>query len=77
MYRNKISGCIISHIDNINAHESYFQINSKAEYSHLAANPKLSTELWFKVATKSNIDTAIALATGTAIATVICYCYYY
>lgn len=61
MYRNKISGCIISHIDNINAHESYFQINSKAEYSHLAANPKLSTELWFKVATKSNIDTAIAL----------------
>jgi hypothetical protein len=61
MFRNKIAHSIISQIDNNFAHESYYQINSKIEQAHLASNPNLSDGLWFKLANKSNIDTAIAL----------------
>ena len=61
MFRNKISHSIISEIDNNFAHESYYQIYSKNEYPHLASNSKLSDKLWFKLTSKSNIDTAIAL----------------
>jgi hypothetical protein len=52
---------IIKNTDNLVAIESFYHSFNKDDYKSLAANKNISTDLWYKLANKANIDVAYNL----------------